>query len=591
MATDPMTYEVTRSIVEDGSVAMSYNVQRMEAHRGIDGRYSAPYGLGHALYNIPFYVAGRAIEGWTGLDARKLEIVRKAVVVLGSAVAASLVVWLAFLFARAIGGSARAAAKTAVALGLATLLWPYAKFGFNAPLATLCLLAGAYGGWRATSGGRTGALLGAGAGIGSAVLVRHELALGAIPIAALVWMASGNCRREVFRRWSIFASPIGVAVVVTLLYNYARFGNPFDTGYLRDETARPGLPWSLGEGVLGLLVSPGRSVFLYSPVTLAGVAALAGLWRREKRLAVLCGGEAVVLLVFYASLKYWDADRSYGPRYLVPTLPFLVLPLVFWFDRDRRDGGSGDGGSGDGRSKDRPLRREEGALRRRGEDAVLRLGREGGAVRLGGKDGAFRMKHWATAWRSRQRSGRPSGDSQQRSGRPSGRPVLRALSLPVPSLRAPVRSALVALSVLVQIPGVLVDFSKVGYTPDVGCHSLEERRWNWGVAGLTLNTRAALSAIPANWRYLTGAATPPAIRPGALRSRDFSEQFAFSLDFWWLHLFYLGAVSAPVAAGLGLACLAVAGGCAWGLWRSLADEHGAASPSTDPTDSGAAWSS
>ena len=41
-------YEVTKGIVEHGTVAMSYNVFQMDAHRGVDGRYYAPYGIGHA---------------------------------------------------------------------------------------------------------------------------------------------------------------------------------------------------------------------------------------------------------------------------------------------------------------------------------------------------------------------------------------------------------------------------------------------------------------------------------------------------------------------------------------------------------------
>ena len=36
IATDTMTYEVTKSMVEDGSVAMSYNLYEMDAHRGVD---------------------------------------------------------------------------------------------------------------------------------------------------------------------------------------------------------------------------------------------------------------------------------------------------------------------------------------------------------------------------------------------------------------------------------------------------------------------------------------------------------------------------------------------------------------------------
>jgi len=485
MATDPMSYEVARSLVESGSVALSYQVLGLEAHRGVDGRYYSPYGIGHALYNVPFYLVGRALERWTGLDATKPEIVRKAVVVLGSAVAAALAVWIVFLFAATLTSDLRAATTTALVLGFATLLWPYAKFGFNAPLATLCVLAGAYGGWRAASDGGTGALVGAGAGVGAALLVRHELALTALPVAAVLALAHRGHPATLARRLAIFALPIGVAIAATLYYNWVRFGNPLDTGYLRDNTASFGSPWV---GLMGLLLSPGRSVFLYSPVTLAGVAALGRLWRKNRALVILCGGELFVLLAFYASLTYWDADRSYGPRYLVPGLPFLVLPLTFWWRRDRE---SDEAGVGRGRLNTRARRQ------------------------------------WALA-------------------------------------------ALVGVSLAVQVPGVLVDFSKVGYTPDIGFHPLEERRWNWRLAGLTLNARAAWHAVPENWRYLTGAATPPRIRSAERVAPGFSEQLAFSLDFWWLYLFYLGRVSARTAALLGLASLAVTVACGWRLARALA---------------------
>ena len=62
MATDIMTYEVTKAIVEEHSVALPYNVFGMEAHRGVGGRYYAPYGIGLALYSVPFYILGRAAD-------------------------------------------------------------------------------------------------------------------------------------------------------------------------------------------------------------------------------------------------------------------------------------------------------------------------------------------------------------------------------------------------------------------------------------------------------------------------------------------------------------------------------------------------
>jgi hypothetical protein len=469
MATDIMSYEVTKGIVEHGTVAMSYNVYHMDAHRGVDGRYYAPYGIGHAVYSIPFYALARLAGRWTGLAVGKPEALLKAGFVMGSAVASALTVSIAFLFSWRLSTNVRAAVKTALTLGFATLLWPYAKFGFSAPLATLCVLGGTYGIWVGARLDRPVMLALGGAGLGGALLVRHELALLCLPVGLWIMVESRHDWRRVVRRGLLAGLPVVAAVLVTIYYNEARFGNPLDAGYLRDQTVAFGSFWV---GIGGLLVSPGRSVFVYSPVMLAGLAALVALGRRDPKTTLLFAGEFLIVLCFYSTLTHWDADRSYGPRYLLPVIPLLVLPLAGWFA-------------------------ESGSITSR-------------------------------------------------------------------ALQARLLTALVVLSVLVQIPGVLVDFSKVGFTPEVGHRTTHDRRWTWQASGLTLNTRASLSAIPENVKYFA-TQERPTVKPAHEEARDFSEQFAFSLDFWWVYLFYLGAVRAPVALALGAACLCAAAFLAWRL--------------------------
>lgn len=469
MATDIMSYEVTKGIVEHGTVAMSYNVFHMDAHRGVDQRYYAPYGIGHAIYSIPFYALARLAERWTGLAVGKPEALTKAGFVMGSAVAAALTVWTAFLFAWRLSTDVRAAVKTALALGFATILWPYAKFGFSAPLATLCVLFATYAIWVGVRLDRPVMLVLGGAGLGGALLVKHELALLGLPMGLWCVVETRHDWRVVVRRGLLVGLPVLAAVLLTVYYNVARFGNPLDTGYLRDETLGLGSFWV---GIAGLLFSPGRSVFVYSPIMLAGLAALVVLGRRDASTMMLFAGEFLVVLFFYASLSNWDAERSYGPRYLLPVVPFLVLPLAIWL---------------------------------------------GSASVASGKAGMARLL-----------------------------------------------TALIVLSVLVQIPGVLVDFSKVGFTPEVGRRTWEERRWTWDGSGLYLNTSASLAAIPENLKDLATGERPP-VKPAPAGAQDFSQQLAFSLDFWWIYLFYLGAFSAPVAVLLGAGCLIVVSFFAWQL--------------------------
>ena len=309
MATDIMSYEVAKNIVEHGSVAMSFNVHDMDAHRGIDGRYYSPYGLGHPIYAVPFYLAGRVAEEATGLSVGKPEALRKAFFVLGNAFAAAATVWLTFLFALRLGGSARAAAATALTLGFATLLWPYAKMGFNAPVAALTLLWGVYLLWTGVRNTRPVALWLSGIGFGCALLVRHELALAMLPAGLWILLESQWNVRAALRRAIPVAVPVAAAVLLTLYYNHVRFGNLWDTGYLRDSTAAFG---PVSTGLRGFVVSPGRSLFLFAPVTVLGLAAFGSLWRRDRATALLLGGTVVVLTLFYASQLYWDADRYTG---------------------------------------------------------------------------------------------------------------------------------------------------------------------------------------------------------------------------------------------------------------------------------------
>jgi hypothetical protein len=58
-----------------------------------------------------------------------------------------------------------------------------------------------------------------------------------------------------------------------------------------------------------------------------------------------------------------------------------------------------------------------------------------------------------------------------------------------------------------------------------------------------LNARVLPAAVRANVAYVLGRRPVPRVaRASGGADREFSRQFAFSLDFWWLYLFYLGVL-------------------------------------------------
>jgi len=94
------------------------------------------------------------------------------------------------------------------------------------------------------------------------------------------------------------------------------------------------------EAIAGNLVSPGRGLFVYSPILIAAAAGLVGELRRGSKLAWLL---AAILLLHLAAISraslLWWAGASYGPRYMSDVLPFLVIflaPALAWVERPGR---------------------------------------------------------------------------------------------------------------------------------------------------------------------------------------------------------------------------------------------------------------
>jgi hypothetical protein len=71
-------------------------------------------------------------------------------------------------------------------------------------------------------------------------------------------------------------------------------------------------------------LSPGKSVLLYSPPLVLGIAALPRLWRdhRAACLAVIAAGAPVLAIYSYYKL---DGDYAWGPRFVVFLVPALGL--------------------------------------------------------------------------------------------------------------------------------------------------------------------------------------------------------------------------------------------------------------------------
>ena len=137
-------------------------------------------------------------------------------------------------------------------------------------------------------------------------------------------------RREVA---AILLIGIVLAVAIHVRWNQFRFDDPFDFGYDWSETI-PVLPpqafalTDVPRGLAVLLLSPGKSVFLWAPVLVLAVLGARRAWQRERAVAIGCATATSLGLIVFAAYLFPEGAYAHGPRNLVPILPLMLLPAA-----------------------------------------------------------------------------------------------------------------------------------------------------------------------------------------------------------------------------------------------------------------------
>jgi 4-amino-4-deoxy-L-arabinose transferase-like glycosyltransferase len=246
--------------------------------------------------------------------------------------AAALVVVLLFFVLRALGHSTRTAVLVALVCGAATMLWVLSKFAFEHAIVAAALLGALLALLRWRDGGRARHAALAGACLGFVLIVRaSDFVIAAIPFALYFVFVSrppaGDAPRPRMPRIATvaaFAAPILAGIVIALAYNYARFDDLFESGYDDIDFSFANLP----NGLFGLLLSPGKSVFLWNLPLVAALLALRSHWARHRAEAALVVSFASISILFHGSLSSWHGDWCVGPRYIFPIVPLLLIAIA-----------------------------------------------------------------------------------------------------------------------------------------------------------------------------------------------------------------------------------------------------------------------
>ena len=335
--------EVTPFVVADSGEGLRPNVQTRDLS-STDGRtFHSDKAPGQGFLGVP--AAAAAI--WSGLAPPyppETQFTPRRYptdywITLGtSGLAAALTAALLYLMVRSATGLAISAAAAAVGYGLTTHALVYATLAYGHCAAGLFALLAVYGWyWRSS---RTWAAL-AGAAAGMAVCIDYPLAT--LPAALGLWEAGKVAflrGRGTVRLLCFVGGGLPLAVLLGG-YHHAVTGSPFELpyrfeysdlfAYHRDATIPLGTPdpWV----VLKLLAGTKRGMALYCPVALVGLPCLPLAWGRCRGLAATVGLTFAGVLAVNAAFPAWDGGWSTGPRFLLPTVPLLILCAGLWMSR------------------------------------------------------------------------------------------------------------------------------------------------------------------------------------------------------------------------------------------------------------------
>jgi hypothetical protein len=296
--------------------------------KGLYGFHYAWFPLGASLVMVPGFWLGHLALALFPFAPSSYMV--NLCVSLENAFFSAALISVVFLYARFLGHGRQASVFAALALGLGTMVWPYAKTSWSEPAATLCVFGGIFVLHKvldAKEGCHTRLLLAAGTLLALGAFIRQELILVALGALAFFWWRGP---KRSLLNFTCLVGPLIVVLLIGFGYDYARYGALFTFPNFRVPQSHLLEEGRFGRSLKNLYqyaLSPNQGLLWFSPAVLAGLLGFKRFWRRQPRACGLFLSALLPMALFYVfgwGLSSW----AWGLRYDYVFLPFLLLPAA-----------------------------------------------------------------------------------------------------------------------------------------------------------------------------------------------------------------------------------------------------------------------
>lgn len=328
-----LTARITESIVDRGSLAVRpvRGFENYAVKKGKNGKLYPFWSFGYPVLALPLYAVSKAMPSQIQAEisaalpafhilfynTRTREGAAGFFMLFAGPLTLGFIAFFAYLAAFFITGSYKRAVFAALAATILSPLfilaqdfWQEVPLGLFLLVSYLMLIR-----YERKPKASTAFFAGISSGFGVLVKIAGLVGAGIFGLALFILFLKDRKKRG----WLWFLLGFLPLAGVLLASNYTRFGNAFEFGYGHYQSAFTNPFW---EGFSGLLISPGRGIFLFWP--LVGAALYAGIrnFNGMQRLGIYL---FIAYLLFYSKWFMWDGGWCFGPRFLAPLIPVLAV--------------------------------------------------------------------------------------------------------------------------------------------------------------------------------------------------------------------------------------------------------------------------
>jgi hypothetical protein len=326
-----------------------------------DGHYYSGKAPGTFFLGlVPFAVTERVLANFGVEEDFRYHWACYSANLVSSSLLGAFIVVLIFWLGLRFGVPSAHAATVALVIGFGTMLFPFSTLFFSHTSSAFCFTFAFYQlfAWQQQSEKHHWRLWTAGGALGFSITLEYPSAIGVGLIMVYALVIFLRDRQTWIAQVLRLNCGVFFGVVPLFLYNYLAFRQPL---YITYEAYAQGSSETFAahkQGVLGIRVplwdwsawpqffsnlaeityKPLRGLFFNNPVLVLIFVGFTLILRQKSSPKNLRRPEAyLAVLVFLSylsfnacfgdSITYWGGGASFGPRYLIVTMPFLALPL------------------------------------------------------------------------------------------------------------------------------------------------------------------------------------------------------------------------------------------------------------------------